>query len=156
MMDNTGTQGDLLSRLRRLATSTFRLNASKISLVVRYYGVGLINTAFGYGLFAALIYMGLNLYVAQLVAHISGTTFNYFMYSRHVFRGSHRKPVTYVGAYAFNYFLGLAILATTHHFVKSAYLAGFIALLVGTAINFLILRRFVFPERGQAALPGGS
>jgi putative flippase GtrA len=120
---------------------------ARIELLVRYYGVGLINTAFGFGLFSLLVFVGLNLYVAQIVAHISGTIFNYFTYSRHVFRTSRRRPWAFAASYAFNYLVGLGLLAGAHHFVRSPYLAGFLALLLGTALNFLILKRFVFPDR---------
>jgi putative flippase GtrA len=116
-------------------------------LLLRYYGVGLLNTAFGFGLYTLLVYLGLNLYVAQVLAHICGTAFNYFTYSRHVFRQGERRPLAFVGAYVFNYALGLGILAAVHHFVPSPYLAGFLALLIGTSINFLVLRRFAFPAR---------
>jgi putative flippase GtrA len=141
--------GGPVSRLSDWALSAHRLNASKVALVVRYYCIGLINTVFGYGLFATFIFMGLNLYVAQLVAHVTGTVFNYFTYSRHVFRDSDRKPIAYVSSYALSYFLGLGLLATAHHYVNSPYLAGFLALLSGTAINFFVLKRFVFPTRRQ-------
>jgi putative flippase GtrA len=119
----------------------------RVEMLLRYYGVGVINTAFGFGLYALLVFVGLNLYVAQITAHVTGATFNYFTYSRHVFhKDSERRPLAFVGAYAVNYVVGLALLAVAHQFVRSPYLAGFLALLVGTALNFLVLRRFVFPS----------
>jgi putative flippase GtrA len=129
-------------------------NLHRIELLVRYYGVGAINTAFGFGLYVVFVFVGLNLYLSQVVAHICGSAFNYFTYSRHVFhRSSERRPAAFVGAYAFNYLMGLGLLATAHHFVPSPYFAGFLALLVGTSINFFILRRFVFPRREGPATP---
>lgn len=125
-------------------------HAARLETFIRYYGVGLINTAFGYGMFAALIFIGSNLYVAQILSTVSGTAFNYFTYSRHVFRDSHRFPLPYIATYAINYLVGLSLLAFTHHFVKSPYLAGFLALLVASVINFFILRRFAFPARRQS------
>jgi putative flippase GtrA len=131
--------------------STFDANVHRIELVVRYYGVGALNTGFGYSLFALLVFVGLNLYVAQILAHFTGVAFNYFTYSRHVFHeSSQRRPRAFVASYVFNYFIGLALLASAHHFVRSPYIAGFIAMLIGTAINFFILRRFVFPPLQKA------
>jgi putative flippase GtrA len=134
--------------------SIVEANLHRIELLVRYYGVGAINTAFGFSLYALLVFVGLNLYVAQIVAHVCGSAFNYFTYSRHVFhRSSERRPAAFVGAYAFNYVMGLGLLATAHHFVPSPYIDGLLALLVGTLINFFILRRFVFPHRERTVGP---
>ena len=55
----------------------------------RYYQVGVVNTVFGYTVFAALIKLGVNIYVAQIISHIVGATFNYITYSRYVFAGTH-------------------------------------------------------------------
>jgi putative flippase GtrA len=116
----------------------------RLETLVRYYAVGAINTAFGYGLYAALVFVGVNLYIAQLIAHVCGTTFNYFTYSRHVFRDGARRPAHFVGAYVFNYLMGLGLLATAHHFIANPYLAMLVALFVGTALNYFVLRRIVF------------
>lgn len=96
-------------------------------------------------MFAGLVFLGLNLYLSQIVSHVAGMTFNYFMYSRHVFRTSGRNPIGFIGAYMFNYLLGLAFLATMHQFVSSPYVAGFLALLAVSAINYFVLKRIAFP-----------
>ena len=121
---------------------------TRYAIVFRYGLVGLLNTAFGYGLYALLIFVGLNLFVAQIVSHCTGALFNYFMFKRHVFRDSRGAIWRYLGAYGLNYFLGLALLAGVSHFVRSAYLAGFLALLAVAAINFFVLRFLVFTKPG--------
>jgi putative flippase GtrA len=107
-----------------------------------------------------LVFVGLNLFLAQIVAHICGTAFNYFTYSRHVFSGHRRSPVAFVAAYAFNYVMGLGLLFLAHLVVRNPYGAGFLALLVGTAINYFVLRRFVFrappPEAAPPNRSGGA
>jgi putative flippase GtrA len=113
----------------------------------RYYYVGAINTAFGYGLYALLVFLGLNLFVAQILAHISGSTFNYFMFRRHVFRNQGHPFGRYILAYALNYLMGLTCLAVIHSFLKSPYLAGFGSLIITATINYFVLRRFVFKTR---------
>lgn len=126
---------------------------SRLERLIRYYGVGAVNTAFGFGLYSLLVFLGLNLFLAQIVAQVCGTAFNYFTYSRHVFAGDRRSPLAFIGAYVFNYLVGLGLLALIHLFVKNPYAAGFAGLLIGTAINYFILRRFVFrpPEPPHAA-----
>jgi len=51
--------------------------------IIRYYQAGALNAAFGYGLYVGLVWLGLGMYAAQLVAHLLGVAFNYFTYSRH-------------------------------------------------------------------------
>ena len=120
----------------------------RLQTLARYYAAGAINTAFGYGLYAALVFVGLNLFVAQFVAHVCGTAFNYFTYSRHVFRDGNRRPAAFVGAYAFNYLMGLGLLAAAHRVVADPYAAGLAGLIAGTAINYFVLRRLVFRAVG--------
>jgi putative flippase GtrA len=116
----------------------------RLERVIRYYGVGAVNTAFGFGLYSAFVWLGLNLYLAQIVAHVCGTIFNYFTYSRHVFHGHRRKPAAFAGAYVFNYLQGLALLAIAHSFVANPYAAGLLTLIVGTSLNYFVLRGFAF------------
>jgi len=125
----------------------------RIERLVRYYSAGIVNTAFGFGLYSLLVFLGLNLFVAQVVAHVCGTAFNYFTYSRHVFHGHRRSPAAFIAAYVFNYLMGLGLLALAHLVVSNPYGAGFLALLVNTAINYFVLRRFVFrpPETQDRA-----
>ena len=53
-----------------------------------YVRVGVVNAAFGYGVYALLLFVGINLFAAQIIAHGLGMAFNYFMFRRHVFRDS--------------------------------------------------------------------
>ncbi|HEY1878914.1 MAG TPA: GtrA family protein [Caulobacteraceae bacterium] len=112
--------------------------------VARYYFIGGVNTAFGFALYSALVWLGFNLYLAQLISYPFSVAFNYFTYSRHVFPGEGRRPAAFIGAYAYNYLQTLALLAIVHTVVANPYAAGFIALIIGTAINYFVLRRFVF------------
>ena len=46
-----------------------RPSRASLGQLWRYYQAGIVNTAFGYGLYAAFVAAGLNMYVAQIVAH---------------------------------------------------------------------------------------
>lgn len=110
----------------------------------RYYQAGIVNTLFGYALFALFVAVGLNMYLAQLVGHILGVIFNYFTYSRHAFRGIRGSKWRFVIAYAGNYLLGLAMLAAVATVIPSPYLAGLAALIVVSLLNYFILKHLVF------------
>lgn len=117
--------------------------------VWRYYQAGVVNTLFGYGLFALFVWLGVNLYVAQIIAHVLGMTFNYFTYSRYAFAGHESSKRRFVLFYAFNYILGLLALAAATRFVASPYIAGLIAVVFVSIVNYFILKRLVF--RTEAA-----
>lgn len=112
--------------------------------LVRYYGVAAINTAWGYGVYAALVAFGLNLFVAQIVAHVIGVIFNYFSYSLGVFQRPPQSKAAYVLAYGVNYMVSLGFLALFHAAGLSPYLSGLCALVCASLTNFLVLSRFVF------------
>lgn len=113
----------------------------------RYYQAGIVNTLFGYGLYAAFVVVGLNMYVAQIIAHTLGVAFNYFSYSRHTFADSTASKGRFVFSYALNYVLGLAALWCASQFIGSPYVAGLIAVVVVSLLNFFILNHFVFSRK---------
>ena len=115
----------------------------------RFLKVGVLNTLFGYALYSALVAIGLQMFVAQIVGTVIAVAFNYFTYSRHVFHAAPASRVRFVLSYALNYLVSLAALALAAIVVPSPYLAGLLATLVTAAINFVVLRRFVFVARAD-------
>ena len=113
----------------------------------RYYQAGIVNTAFGYGLFALFVALGLNMYVAQIASHLLGMAFNYFTYSRHAFHDSDVSKSRFIASYAVNYLLGLGALWAVSQAVASPYLAGLIAVVIVSLINYFILKHWVFTAR---------
>lgn len=124
-----------------------RLTGSRLGQLIRFYQAAAINTLFGYGVFALLIWLGLNLYVAQIVAQVLGVSFNYFTYSRHVFRDRTASKGSFVLAYAGNYLVNLALLAAFSQVIASPYVAGFAATIAASVINYLALRSLVFRRK---------
>ena len=110
----------------------------------RYYQAGIVNTAFGDGLYAAFVALGLDKDVAQILGHLLGMAFNYVTYSRHAFHDSTVSKGRFIASYAVNYLLGLAALWGASQFIPSPYLAGLVAVAVVSLINYFILRHWVF------------
>lgn len=115
----------------------------------RYYQAGIINTAFGYGLYALFVSLGLNMYLAQIVAHLLGMAFNYVTYSRHAFHDSDVSKARFVASYAVNYLLGLGALWAISQLISSPYLAGFIAVAIVSLTNYFVLKHWVFTPRAR-------
>lgn len=113
----------------------------------RYYQAGLVNMGFGYGLFALFVWAGLNMYVAQIAAHVLGVTFNYFTYSRYTFADQRGSKTRFILSYAGNYVLNLVTLALIAMVVVSPYIAGLAATIFVSLVNYFVLKRLVFSGR---------
>jgi putative flippase GtrA len=122
-----------------------------VTRVWRYYKVGVINTLFGYGIYALLLLIGLNMYAAQIVGHIMGASFNYFTYSQHVFYDAAASKPRFILSYTLNYVLGLICLSISAIVFSSPYLAGLLAMMITSIINFIVLRTYVFTSGRHAA-----
>lgn len=118
--------------------------------LVRYYMAGAINAAFGYGLFALLVWTGLGMYFAQALAHMLGVAFNYLTYSRHVFRNTPSARLRFIGSYVVNYGVSLVFLALVSLFVANPYAAGPASIVLTSMVNYFILKRLVFARREPA------
>jgi putative flippase GtrA len=134
---------DLRLRLQEFTTT----HAHQLLELWRYYKIGVINSIFGYSFYSLLIFLGANIYVAQLLSTIIGVTFNYFTYTRHVFHHTSPHVSRFMGAYAINYCLGVGFLTVFHHFFPSAYLAGFLSLIATSIVNYGMLKFFVFTRQ---------
>lgn len=114
--------------------------------LLRYYQAGIVNTIFGYSLYAAFIFVGANMYLAQIASHILGAAFNYFTYSRYTFSDKSTSKWKFAASYVLNYLLGLGFLWLFSRFTSSAYLAGLLVVVVVSVINFVVLKKLVFTK----------
>lgn len=121
-----------------------RLSRERLIEVWRYYQAGIVNTAFGLGAYALLVWLGVNMYAAQLISHTAGVAFNYLTYTRHVFRDAAPAKLRFILSYAGNYLMGLAALAGVATVVRSPYLAGLIATVLVSIVNYFILKHWIF------------
>jgi putative flippase GtrA len=127
-----------------------RFSIDAVQRLWRYYQAGIVNALFGYSLYAIFVRAGLNMYVAQITAHVLGVVFNYFTYSRYAFRGTQARKARFVLSYAVNYLLGLGSLAAASQVIASPYVAGFVSLIFVSVLNYFILRHLVF-SRSQTS-----
>ncbi len=121
-----------------------RFSATEWLQILRYYQAGIVNTAFGYGLFALLLWCGANVFVAQVIAHVLGVAFNYVTYSRYAFAGQQSSRSRFILSYAANYLLSLAALACLIRVIPSPYAAGLVTTVLVSLVNYVVLKRLVF------------
>ena len=127
----------------------FRFDLERLIEISRYYQAAAVNAGFGFSVYAVFVYLGMNIYLAQICAHCIGVAFNYFTYSRHAFRNAGPAKLRFVVIYVVNYFVSLGALALVSLLVRSPYLAGLGALVLASGVNYFALKYFVFTRRVQ-------
>ena len=120
------------------------MKRARVAEILRYLVAGVFNTAFGYGLYAGLLWLGLGRYGAQAIGYVLGTGFNYLTYSRGVFTDAGPAKTRFALSYAGNYLLGLGGLALVSQAIADPYAAGAITTFALVVLNYLVLRRWVF------------
>lgn len=115
---------------------------------LRFLVVGGINTGFGYGVYAGLVFLGLNFAVSNLCSLVLGILFSFRTQGALVFRNSERGLfLRYVAMWAFLYFSNTMIIASLIKFGMDAYSAGALAILPTAAISFFLQKYLVFSVR---------
>jgi len=112
---------------------------------VLFIFVGLVNTAFGYGLFAFLIYLQLHYALASFVSTILGILFNFKTTGLIVFKNNNNILIfRFFVAYGITFLFGLLFLYIMNRFSISNYIAGAIWLLPAAILSFLLQKSIVF------------
>jgi putative flippase GtrA len=115
--------------------------------MLKFLGVGLLNTLFGYGIFAALVFIGLPYLIALLLATIVGVIFNYFSIGRIVFkvRGGWHMFGKFITAYIVVYVMNAALLSIlTVNFKLSPYLGQMLCIPPNVAMSWLLMNCWVY------------
>lgn len=113
--------------------------------LIKFLVVGVLNTLFGYSLYALFIYIGLGYIFALSLATVLGVLFNFHTIGRLVFQSRDKKLVgKFFGVYAISFCINLALIKIFIAFGLNAYSAGAIALFPTTIISFLLNKFFVF------------
>jgi putative flippase GtrA len=112
---------------------------------MRFVVTGGVNTAFGYGIYAACIYLGAGYAIASGVSIVCGVLFSYRTTSAMVFGRDYRGSLArYIGSYVIVYAFSVLILRTMDTFSVNPYLAGVLAAPPCAVLSFALLKLFVF------------
>ena len=111
--------------------------------------VGILNTMFGYAVYAFFIFLHLHYSLAVLLATIIGVLFNFKTIGHFVFKNaSNALLYRFVGVYAITYLLNVAGLKGCDLYHINMYLAGFIVAGPVAVVAFVLQRTFVFRRDG--------
>ena len=113
--------------------------------IPRFLAVGVLNTLFGYGLFAALIFLGLHYSLAVLLATIGGVLFNFKTYGRLVFGSrDNRLLFRFVAVYGIVYAAHVSLLKALLSTGLDPYAGGALLVVPMAALAFVLMKRLVF------------
>lgn len=125
--------------------------------------MGGVNTAFGYGVFAALILLNRHfgivsaeaeLVLAPLVSQICGILFNFKTTGTIVFKNrSNRLIFRFFGVYSITYLLNYGILRVLESFGISRLVGGAITVLPLALLAYFLNRRYVFNASDRTTKP---
>lgn len=113
----------------------------------RFVLVGVLNTVFGYGLFALFTWLGLAYPAAIALATALGVMFNFQTTGRMVFNGAGSERLwRFIAVYGLIYMLNVAGVAGLLKTGVNIYLANAVVMVPLVAISFLLQRALVFRE----------
>jgi len=128
-----------------ISVSRLPIGGTDIRQIVRFLAVGVLNTAFGYAIFAGGVLVGLASGLALAIAMVIGVIFNFFTLGRLVFdsRDPTRLP-RFVGVYVLTYMVNLGMLALWEKAGVGPLLAQLACLPVTVSLTFVLMRFLVF------------
>lgn len=93
---------------------------------IKFLGVGVINTLFGYGIFALFLFLGLHFSLASLIGTILAVIFNFFTTGRIVFNNKNNLLIwKFILVYAILYLINLFLLSIINYYNGNLYVVAF-------------------------------
>ncbi len=118
------------------------------SRLPKFLLVGVLNTAFGYSLFALFIFLGVHYSLAVLLSTVLGILFNFKTIGRLVFRSHNNRLIfRFVATYGLTYLLNVVILRILDGLRVNMYIAGMLLLIPLALISFVLQKKYVFTEK---------
>jgi putative flippase GtrA len=117
---------------------------------IKFLFVGGLNTLFGYGIFALLIYLGLHYALAAGLGTVLGILFNFKTTGVLVFKNHDNRLIfKFFGVYGITYIVNVLALSVFNFFQISNYIAGAILILPMAVLSFILFKKYVFKEAGN-------
>lgn len=107
--------------------------------------VGVLNTLFGYSVYALLIFIGLHYSLAVLLSTCLGVLFNFKTIGKIVFKNSNNNLIVkFISVYALLYFLNVSLIKWLSHVSDNLYVTGLMAVVPVAMLAFILNKFFVF------------
>ena len=121
--------------------------SKNLTQFIKFIVVGIVNTLFGYSIFALLLWLNFHYTLAVILGTIIGVIFNFFTTGKIVFNNKKMGLIfKFILAYCFILVLNIVCLAIADHFGLNLYYAGLVLSGIMAVISFLLQKLFVFKE----------
>lgn len=125
-----------------------QLIGSDHNQLLRYILVGIFNTAFGYGAYAALLFLGLKYPIASLIALVLGIVVSFTTQGTIVFKNANAGTfVKFVLSWILIYIINVFLISIFVRLSFDPYWAGAIATAPITILSYFILKLIVFHKK---------
>lgn len=116
------------------------------AVFIRFILIGILNTAFGIGLYCLFVYLGMPYRIAVLLSTILGVLFNFKTIGIFVFKNTkNRLFFKFVVAYIIVYFINIGFIYLLLEWVgMNEYIAGIVATPIVAMTSFVLQKYFVF------------
>lgn len=112
---------------------------------IKFLMVGAVNTIFGYGCFAALLYVGIHYAYAGMISTIAGIIFNFKSTGRVVFNSNNNsKILRFSATYFITYCIGTMGIGLFELIRVEPYIGGAIMIFPTALLSFYLNKNFVF------------
>ena len=112
---------------------------------IKFLFVNGLNTAFGYGIFALFIFVGLHYSLAAFLGTICGILFNFKTTGSLVFKNKNNRLIfRFFGVYGITFVLNVTGLKFFLLLGLNSYLGGAILILPMAVLSFVLNKKFVF------------
>lgn len=119
-------------------------------LFVKFILVGILNTAFGYGAFALLMYTGLHYSAAVVLSTIAGILFNFKTTGVLVFKNKDNSLIfKFIAVYTLVCITGIIILRLAQIAHINLYFAGLVSTGICALTAFLLNKNWVFKKHHE-------
>ena len=107
--------------------------------------VGIVNTIFGYTVYAIFISFGFNYIISIFMATILGILFNFKTIGKYVFYSQKNSLILkFFSVYIIVFFINVLIIKISKTYGYNDYIAGLIALLPSASLSFVLNKYYVF------------
>ena len=107
--------------------------------------VGVVNTIFGYSVYALFISLGFDYVISTLIATVIGILFNFKTIGKYVFDSTNNSLIfKFFSVYVVVFLLNILIIKISKSYGYNDYISGAIALLPSASLSFLLNKFYVF------------
>lgn len=116
-------------------------------LFIKFVLVGIVNTMFGYGLFALLLFCNIHYALASILATIISVLFNFKTTGTLVFENKDNSRILkFISVYCLTTILSISGLKIAKIFGLNLYFAGFVLTGIMAIITFILQKKYVFKK----------